>query len=163
MVIQETRIPSWYSRGSFLQTLVLSWLGSCRPLGVVSMHLLGNSAEDTWRQGSIAQWLEHWSCKPGVASSILTGAYVIKGWCLHPFFTAGMKGPSWPQKQHQVLNNTRTSDLENNWNHLSITNRVSTWSVILCQFLRGRWLVPTNQTSTDQLANAYYSGTAQLI
>ena len=22
---------------------------------------------------SIAQWLEHWSCKPGVVSSILTG------------------------------------------------------------------------------------------
>lgn len=25
--------------------------------------------------GSIAQWLEHWSCKPGVASSILAGAW----------------------------------------------------------------------------------------
>ena len=24
--------------------------------------------------GFIAQWLEHWSCKPGVVSSILTGA-----------------------------------------------------------------------------------------
>ena len=24
-------------------------------------------------QASIAQWLEHWSCKPGVVSSILTG------------------------------------------------------------------------------------------
>ena len=24
---------------------------------------------------SIAQWLEHWSCKPGVVSSILTGGY----------------------------------------------------------------------------------------
>ena len=27
-----------------------------------------------WQAGSIAQWLEHWSCKPGVASSILAGA-----------------------------------------------------------------------------------------
>ena len=27
--------------------------------------------------GSIAQWLEHWSCKPGVASSILAGASII--------------------------------------------------------------------------------------
>lgn len=24
--------------------------------------------------GSVAQWLEHWSCKPGVVSSNLTGA-----------------------------------------------------------------------------------------
>ena len=24
--------------------------------------------------GSIAQWIEHWSCKPGVGSSILPGA-----------------------------------------------------------------------------------------
>ena len=24
---------------------------------------------------SIAQWLEHWSCKPGVESSILSGGY----------------------------------------------------------------------------------------
>ena len=27
--------------------------------------------------GSIAQWLEHWSCKPGVVSSILTGALIL--------------------------------------------------------------------------------------
>ena len=27
---------------------------------------------------SIAQWLEHWSCKPGVASSILAGGYFLK-------------------------------------------------------------------------------------
>ena len=26
---------------------------------------------------SIAQWLEHWSCKPGVGSSILPGGYVL--------------------------------------------------------------------------------------
>ena len=25
---------------------------------------------------SIAQWLEHWSCKPGVVSSILTGGFL---------------------------------------------------------------------------------------
>src|SRR4029434_8568100 len=25
-----------------------------------------------------AQWLEHWSCKPGVVSSILTGAYALQ-------------------------------------------------------------------------------------
>ena len=30
---------------------------------------------------SIAQWLEHWSCKPGVGSSILPG-----GWCNFFFF-----------------------------------------------------------------------------
>ena len=29
--------------------------------------------EGMW--ASIAQWLEHWSCKPGVVSSILTGGY----------------------------------------------------------------------------------------
>ena len=27
---------------------------------------------------SIAQWLEHWSCKPGVVSSILTGGYIVE-------------------------------------------------------------------------------------
>ena len=27
------------------------------------------------RSASIAQWLEHWSRKPGVVSSILTGGY----------------------------------------------------------------------------------------
>ena len=26
---------------------------------------------------SIAQWLEHWSCKPGVVSSILTGGFFV--------------------------------------------------------------------------------------
>jgi hypothetical protein len=26
-----------------------------------------------YQRASIAQWLEHWSCKPGVASSILAG------------------------------------------------------------------------------------------
>lgn len=28
-----------------------------------------------WARASIAQWLEHWSCKPGVVSSILTGGW----------------------------------------------------------------------------------------
>ena len=26
---------------------------------------------------SIAQWLEHWSCKPGVGSSILPGGFEV--------------------------------------------------------------------------------------
>ena len=33
------------------------------------------SRQAVW--ASIAQWLEHWSCKPGVVSSILTGGYMF--------------------------------------------------------------------------------------
>ena len=41
-----------------------------------SFQNLGKSTvNDTSRFGSIAQGLEHWSCKPGVASSNLAGAY----------------------------------------------------------------------------------------
>ena len=32
--------------------------------------------------GFIAQWLEHWSCKPGVGSSILPGAFFWQCYCL---------------------------------------------------------------------------------
>ena len=40
-----------------------------------SFQNLGKSTvNDTSRFGSIAQGLEHWSCKPGVASSNLAGA-----------------------------------------------------------------------------------------
>ena len=40
-----------------------------------SFQNLGKSTvNDTSRFGSIAQGLEHWSCKPGVVSSILAGA-----------------------------------------------------------------------------------------
>ena len=38
-------------------------------------------------QASIAQGLEHWSCKPGVVSSILTGGYKILFYKLQFIFT----------------------------------------------------------------------------
>ena len=35
------------------------------------------SPDQRLASASIAQWLEHWSCKPGVGSSILPGGYVL--------------------------------------------------------------------------------------
>ena len=44
------------------------------PCGVYNNH--SKHCFQLW--ASIAQWLEHWSCKPGVASSILAGGYFLK-------------------------------------------------------------------------------------
>ena len=46
---------------------------------------------------SIAQWLEHWSCKPGVVSSILTG-----GWLRFWIITA-LRCPPPPTHTHAQL------------------------------------------------------------
>ena len=48
---------------------------------------LGKSmVKNALRVGSIAQGLEHWSCKPGVASSNLAGAYVCFFFFSPPLF-----------------------------------------------------------------------------
>ena len=39
----------------------------------------------TYSHGFVAQWLEHWSCKPGVESSNLSEAFCLDGQIRQPF------------------------------------------------------------------------------
>ena len=42
-----------------------------------SFMKINETVSTAYRCASIAQWLEHWSCKPGVVSSILTGGFKV--------------------------------------------------------------------------------------
>ncbi len=53
---------------------------------------------------SIAQWLEHWSCKPGVVSSILTGGFLLS--CSPSNILTGL---------HPHLSQSVPSDVINKW------------------------------------------------
>ena len=44
-------------------------------MGVSVVYKIYKTSDSILCTASVAQWLEHWSCKPGVASSILAGGY----------------------------------------------------------------------------------------
>ena len=58
-------------------------------LGVLNTSITWKIEESFLGEGSIAQGLEHWSCKPGVASSNLAGAC----WIFFPSEASKRQGP----------------------------------------------------------------------
>src|SRR4029434_4786209 len=79
--------------------------------------------------GFIAQWLEHWSCKPGVVSSILTGACSLR-----TSFTASITSTTVPDlKPRSSLVGGKRSLL---WNHInSGTPDFGSQKLQLCGFI----------------------------